>query len=124
MVFEDRIILFAQESLIMQTLNLATEMTNKIIAHIVHFFLAYLGFAISAHAQDVDTILRHRLFITAALNHVDTHDEQASPLLYFGNGNPIGFGYEYRGNSYRHSLRFSFSVSNVNANELQPDLQN
>jgi len=85
---------------------------------------ACICFATIAKAQDVDTVLRHRLFIAAAFNHADTRDEQASPLLYYGNGNPIGFGYEYRGDEFRHSLRFSFSVSDANANELQPDLQN
>jgi hypothetical protein len=75
-------------------------------------------------AQDVDTLLRHRLYLSIAFNHTDARDDQASPILYFGNGQPFGLGYEYRGNSYRHSLRFSFSVANVNANELHPDLQN
>src|SRR5205085_9319453 len=75
-------------------------------------------------AQEVDTVLRHQLSVFIALNHTDIKDEQASPLLYYGNGHPFGLMYEYRGNSYRHSLRFSFSIADVNANELQPDLMN
>src|SRR5438874_1178393 len=81
-------------------------------------------FTMSAKAQEVDTVLRHQLSVSIALNHNDTKDEQASPLLYYGNGHPFGLAYEYRGNLYRHSLRFSFSVADVNANELQPDLMN
>jgi len=86
-------------------------------------FLLILLSAISTKAQDLDTILRHRLFFDDIFNHVDSRDEQASPLLYFGNGNPIGFGYVYTGRGYRHSLRLSFSASEVNANVLKPDLQ-
>src|SRR5579872_5131423 len=88
------------------------------------FLSACIFFASHAKAQDVDTILRHRLFISVASNHLDVHDEQASPLLYYGNGKPTGFGYEYKGDEYRHSFRFSFLFSDLNANELQPDLQN
>ena len=86
--------------------------------------LILLALAVPAKAQVVDTLFRHRLFVTYAFNHTDSHDEQASPLLYFGNGNPLGFGYEYRGNSYRHSLRVSFAVSDLNAKDLLPQLQN
>jgi len=107
----------------MQVLRLVIDRVKVIIKHTIHFLILYLGSTVTGRAQDVDTILRHRFFITTAFNRVDSRDEQASPLLYYGNGTPLGFGYEYRGDSYRHTLRFSFSVSDVNANSLQPDLQ-
>ncbi len=87
------------------------------------FFLLSVS-AISVNAQNTDTLLRHRLFVSFAFDHTDSRDEQASPLLYDANGNPLGFGYEYRGNSYRHLFRFSFAASEINADNLRPDLQN
>ena len=75
-------------------------------------------------AQDgrSDTILRHTLFAAYAFGHLDIFDEQASPFLYFGNSHPISFGYEYRGNSYRHTLQFSGTLSRLNANPLVADI--
>ena len=97
---------------------------ERMLKKITPIFFVLSISIISAQAQSIDTTLRHRLFLSFGFNHTDSRDEQASPLLYYGDGNPLGFGYEYRGNSYRHSFRFTFAISAINANNLTPDLQN
>lgn len=94
----------------------------KIIKYTCHFILIFLIFATHTRAQEVDTLLRHRLYISSAFKNTNSRDEQGSPLLYSGSSYPLLLGYEYRGNSYRHQFQLSFELYGINANNLIPDL--